>query len=478
MYSHDIIIIGGGAAGLTAASGMAQLGMKAALIEKSHMGGDCLYYGCVPSKSLLKAARVRELAHRSTDFGLPALDLPPVDSEPLMKRIQGVITQLEPHDSPERFRSLGCEVYLQGARFVSSHEVELEDGTRLSAKNLIISTGSSPRLPPIPGLKETPVWTNKDMFQLKQLPESLIVLGAGPIGVEMSQAMARLGVKVTLADKAPHILPREDRDMAEVVEKQLIQEGIILKMGVDILKVEEKNGLKKVKISLLGKEESLEAQEILAALGRQGNIEDLNLKQAGIRSEGGFIPVDSRLRTNQTHILALGDVNGSYLFTHTAGAEGSFAVRRLALKLPGKFSYKHTPWSTYTDPELSSVGYSEVQAKKEGIRYRVYIQELSDVDRAQAEGETEGRLKILTDRRDRILGVQIAGPHAGELLTPALYAVQQKWKLMDLLGPVVPYPTMGEVYKKLAGSAAGPRLFNPGVRKILRLIFRYRGRRD
>jgi len=478
MYSHDIIIIGGGAAGLTAASGMAQLGMKVALIEKEHMGGDCLYYGCIPSKSLLKAARVRELSRRSTDFGLSPMDLPPVNADSLMKRIRELITRLEPNDSPERFRSLGCQVYLQGARFVSSHEVELYDGTRLSAKNLIISTGSSPRIPPIPGLKETKVWTNKDIFQLKELPKSLVVLGAGPIGVEMSQAMSRLGVKVLLVDKAPHILPREDPDMSEIVERQLNKEGILLQLGADILNIQEHKDKKSVRINRSGKEETLEAEKILVALGRQGNIEDLDLEKAGILNESGFIPVDSKLRTNCKHILALGDVNGKYLFTHTAGAEGSYAVRRLGLRLPGKFSYKNTPWSTYTDPEISSVGYNEIQTKKEGIKYRIYIQDLSDVDRAQAEGETEGRIKILTDRRDRILGVQIVGSHAGELLTPALYAVKRKWKLMELLGPVVPYPTMGEVYKKLAGSAAAPRLFNPEVRKFLHLLYRYRGRRD
>jgi pyruvate/2-oxoglutarate dehydrogenase complex dihydrolipoamide dehydrogenase (E3) component len=474
-YSNDVIILGGGAAGLTAASGLAQLGMKVALIEKEHMGGDCLYYGCVPSKSLLKAARVRYLASKAGDYGLPPLELPPVQAEPLINRISSVIQKLEPNDSPERFTSLGCEVYLQNGRFHSDHAIELEDGTILDAKHIIISTGSSPSIPPIPGLKEVGYLTNKDIFQLKEMPQSLITLGAGPIGVELSQALGRLGVKVTLIDMAEHVLPREDEDMAAVIEESLLNDGINLELGVQVLSVSQKKDCKRVAVKVDGKERVFEAEQILVALGREGNSASLNLEAAGIETDRSFIPTDKKLRTNRKHILSLGDINGKYLFTHTAGAEGSFAVKTIGLKVPGTFDYSKTPWSTYCDPELASVGYNEKRAREEELEYRVHLYPMGEVDRAMAEGESEGMIKLLTDKKDRIIGSQIVSIHAGELLIPSLYAVNKKWNLMDLMGPVFPYPTFGEVYKKAVGAYAGPKLFNPRVRKILKGLYGYRG---
>lgn len=474
-YTHDVIILGGGAAGLTAASGLAQLGMRVALIEKEHMGGDCLYYGCVPSKSLLKAARVRFLASKAGDYGLPPIELAPVQAEPLMNRVSSVIKQLEPNDSPERFRSLGCEVFLQNGKFHSDHAIELEDGTLLDAKHIIISTGSSPRIPPVPGLAEIDYLTNKDIFHLQKMPQSLITLGAGPIGVELSQALGRLGVRVTLIDMAAHILPREDEDMAAVIQESLINDGINLELGVQVLSVSQDDNCKRVVVNRDGKEHVFEAEQILVALGREGNSASLNLEAAGIKTDRSFIPSDKKLRTNKKHILSVGDINGKYLFTHTAGAEGSFAVKTIGLKVPGTFDYSKTPWSTYCDPELASVGYNEKRAQEEGLKYSVHKFPMAEVDRALAEGESEGYIKLLTDKKDRIIGSQIVSLHAGELLIPSLYAVNKKWKLMDLMGPVFPYPVFGEVYKKAVGAYAGPKLFNPKVRKILKRLYGYRG---
>jgi pyruvate/2-oxoglutarate dehydrogenase complex dihydrolipoamide dehydrogenase (E3) component len=478
MRTHDVIIIGGGAAGLTSAAGMAQLGLKTALIEKDHMGGDCLYYGCVPSKSLIKTARVRQLAKNSRTYGLPQPDLEssPISAAEVMNHVHQVIEALEPHDSPERFRSLGCDVYLQGAHFISEHEVLLDNGTKLSAPKIIISTGSSPRIPDIPGLKEIEYFTNREIFNIDTFPKTLITLGGGPIGVEISQALSRLGVKVTLIEKAPHILSREDEDMADVIQSIMQEEGVTIIPNAEILGVNETAKGKSVHYRENGTKKTVTAEALLVSLGRQGNIANLKLENAGVKSKRSFIPVDNRLRTNKKHIFALGDVNGKFLFTHTAGAEGSFAIKKIALHLPGSFSYNNTPWTTYTDPELASVGYNEKRAKEMGISYSVHTSGMGEIDRSNAERETSGKIKVLLDTKGRVIGTQIASVHAGDLITPSLFAVQGKWKLTKMLGPVYPYPTFGEIHRKNAGSYAGPKLFNPRVRKILRFLFHYRGK--
>ncbi len=475
-YTHDIIIIGGGAAGLTAASGMAQLGMKTGLIERRQMGGDCLYFGCVPSKSLLRTAAIYQNAKNFIQYGLPSIELPKPEGGKVMERVKSVIQEIAYHDSPERFRSLGVDVHLTSPIFISPYEIKLETGEVLTAKRIIISTGSSPMFIQIPGLKETGYITNKEIFSLKKIPDHLIVIGAGPIGTEMGQAMRRLGAKVTVIDKALHVLIREDEDMAGIVEKRLIEEGIQLKMNASIERFEKKGRKKKVFFKVDGREESVTGDEILLALGRVGNTENLGLEDIGVETVRSFIKVNDKLQTSQKHILACGDVNGNYMFTHIAGAEGSFAVKRLGLKLPGKMDYSVIPWSTYTDPELASVGYNEKRAKAARIEYRVITSQFNEVDRAHAEGEIHGQIKILIDKKDRVIGTQIASLHAGELLTPSLFAVKNKWKLISTMGPIYPYPTMGEIHRKAASGYFGPKLFNNKNRKILKFLFGYRGK--
>ncbi len=476
MQSHDIIIIGGGAAGLTAAAGMAQLGMKCALVEREHMGGDCLYFGCVPSKTLLKSAKVQHLIETAQYYGLPKQTLVPGNASDIMQHIQRVIADLAPHDSPERFTEMGVEVFLQAGRFRSATEIALEDGKVLSAPNIIIATGSSPRIPPIAGIDTISYLTNRDIFSLQQFPKSLITLGGGPIGVELSQALARFGVQVTIINAATHILPREDEDMAALIREQLEADGVEVICDAEIVSVAESESMHKtVTYTRDGQSHEISAEELLVALGRTGNIASLDLAVAGIRSEDGYIPVDAKLRTSRKNILAIGDVNGNFLFTHTAGAEGSFAVKTLALHLPGNFSYNHIPWTTYTDPEFASVGLNEKRAQKAGISYTVHMTEIGEIDRANAERETAGRIKVLLDPKERVLGTQIVSAHAGELITPSLFAVRGKWKFSRMMGPVYPYPTFGEIHKKSAGSYAAPKLFNERVRKYLRFLFHYRG---
>jgi len=478
-YSHDLIVIGGGAAGLTLTSGAAQLGMKTALVEKEHMGGDCLYYGCVPSKTLLKSSSIWEQLSRTPDWGLPGLNnLPPVDAVPLMSRIRSVIGSIAYNDSPERFRSLGAEVYLGSPRFTSDHEVEVEttEGyVKLSAPKLTIATGSSALIIPFPGLKETGYLTNREIFNIKEIPRKLLVIGSGPIGIELGQAMANLGSEVTILTKSGQILPVEDDDMTRPVKKIIENKGIKLIFNAEVTRVTKASGNKEVKYRTSEGEQSWRGDEILMATGRRGNIDMLNLENTGIETNGRYIKVDNSLRTNRKHIMAIGDVNGKYQFTHVAGAEGGVAVRRQVLGLPASMSYAAVPWVTYVKPEIASIGYNEKRAVAEGIRYKTVETEFSFNDRAQTEGETSGRIKILINRKDIVIGTQIAGPHAGELLSPAIYAVNGGWKISRLYSPILPYPTLTEIYKKAIGGYIGDRLFNNRVRSFLKITRGYRG---
>jgi len=474
-FTHDVIVIGGGSAGLSATAGYARLGLKTALIEKERLGGDCLYYGCVPSKTLIRSAAVNALAAARPSFGLPPLSPAPVELRGVMDRVRGVIAALAPHDSPERFRGLGAEVLFGGARLTSPHEVQV-DGQRLSAANILIATGSVAAGLPIPGLRESGYLTNREVFDLDTLPKRLITIGAGPIGVELSQAFARLGSRVTILDVAPQVLPREDPDMAAVVASRLKAEGIELRLGVGIEKVERNGEL--VRVTCLNPDGSrgrVEGDRILLAAGREGALDGLDLPNAGVKVERGFIPVDAGLRTSQPNILALGDCNGKFLFTHVAGAEAAVAVQRVALRLPVRMRYDRVPWCTFTDPELASVGHNELRAKAEGLSYRVVESRLEQNDRAQAEGQPEGKIKVLIDPRGRVIGAQIVSAIAGELIAPWLFAIRHGYKLREMMGVIYPYPTLSEIHRKVAAEHYGPRLFNARVRSLLRFLFGYRG---
>lgn len=475
-FTHDVIIVGGGSGGLTAAVGCAQLGMKTALIDKEILGGDCLHYGCVPSKTLIRSATIYQEAREGARYGLPEFQLPPVDMQAINRRVAEVIGAIQEHDSPERFQRLGAEVFFGSARFTSPHELRLNEDELLSAPRIILATGSSPRAIPFPGLEETGYITNLDAFSLARLPSRLVTIGAGPIGIELSQAFSRLGSRVTVVDVASQVLPREDADMAQVVRGQVESEGISLRLGAKIERLERDGATKRVVLTTAdGGSETLDADEILMAVGRQGNTEGLGLEEAGVAVEKSFVPVNAKLQTSQKHILAVGDINGRYLFTHVAGAEGSVAVRRVALHAGGSMSYRNVPWVTYTEPELASIGYNEMRAREAGIDYHVVAEELSATDRAQAEGATNGRIKMLLDRKDRLIGTQIVGMHAGELLAPSLFAVGSGWKANKLMGPIFPYPTLSELHRKAVSGYMAPRLFNDRVRGILRFLFRYRG---
>ncbi|MFA7347892.1 MAG: FAD-dependent oxidoreductase [Desulfurivibrionaceae bacterium] len=476
-HEYDLGIIGGGAAGLTVASGAARLGAKTLLVEKeTELGGDCLHFGCVPSKTLLKTAHVYHLMKNGPQFGLPAISPPAVDFRQVAARIKSVIDTIQKHDSVARFCKLGARVEFGNPLFTNEHAIRLGTKT-ISARAWVIATGASPEIPAIEGLTATPFLTNRDLFSLKTLPASLIILGAGPIGVEMAQAFCRLGSQVTVIQRSGQILSKEDRDMAETVQQALEEEGVTFLLNTTVVRVGDLGNEREVVVhNAAGETLRLRGEAILVALGRSPNVAGLGLEKIGIPFDHNGIAVDSRLRTNHRHIHAAGDVIGGHQFTHVAGYEGSVVLRNAILHLPKKADYTLVPWCTYTQPSLASIGLNEKRAQKAGIDYTVWSEEFADNDRGLAEGESVGRIKLLLDRRGKPLGVQILGPQAGELLNEWVAVMNGGVGLSKIASAIHPYPTLGEINKRLAGAVFAKKLFSAPVRKGLKFFFGLRGR--
>ena len=475
-FDYDIGIIGGGAAGLTVASGAAQLGAKTILIEREELlGGDCLHYGCVPSKSLIATAKAYHQLSRLEEFGLPEVQAGPVNFAKVSERIKGVIATIQHHDSVERFTGLGVDVQFGEAHFADDHTVNT-GVKRVTADKWVVTTGSSPSLPPIPGLRDIEVLTNRDIFYLEKLPESLIVLGGGAIALEMAQAFNRLGSKVTVIQRSDQILSREDRDMADLVMSSLEEEGVTFYLGASIMSVSDAGGHKTVTLKTADrKPRDVRGTDILVALGRTVNTQSLGLENAGVNFSSKGIEVDSRLRSSAKHIFGAGDVIGGYQFTHAAGYEGGVVLTNAVLHLPRKVNYTWMPWCTYTSPELASIGMNEKRARNAGLDYHVHVEQFSDNDRAQAEGGPKGQVKLLLSRKDKPLGVQIAGLHAGDLLSEWVGVLNGNVRMSTVAGAIHPYPTLAEINKRSVGAVLSPKLFSDRVRKALKLLFKYRG---
>ena len=476
-YDYDIGVLGGGAAGLTAASGASQFGAKTLLIEKEkELGGDCLHYGCVPSKTLIKTAHVYHMMKNAEKYGLPGVDVKPVDYRDVAKRIQSVIGEIQKHDSEERFCKLGVKVEFGDAVFSDEHSVNI-NGKNHSAKKWLIATGSSPSIPPIEGIDKTPYITNKEIFSLDSLPKSMIVIGAGPIAIEMAQSFCRLGTKVSVIQRSGQILSKEDRDMADTVMNVLISEGVTFHMNSALVSTRDLGSEKEVVIKKKdGKTLSLKAERILVALGRQPNIEGMGLEDISLEFNKKGIPVDSRMRTNHKHIYAAGDITGTYQFTHAAGYEGGVVLNNAVLHLPKKTDYTYLPWCTYTDPELASIGMNEKRAEEAGIEYSVWTEEFRSNDRSLAEGEETGKVKMVLDSKGKPLGIQILGLHAGELVSEWVAVLNGGVKLSTLASAVHPYPTLGEINKRVVGNYFSGKIFSEKVKKTLKFFFHFKGR--
>ena len=476
-YDYDIGIIGGGAGGLTVAAGAAQLGARTILIEKEkELGGDCLHFGCVPSKTLIKSAHVYHLMKNAKKFGLPQVSPPPVNFRNISARIKSVISTIQQHDSEERFCSLGARVEFGQPYFTDAHAVRLNGNTH-TAKNWIIASGSSADIPPIKGLDKTPFITNREIFYLDQLPKSMIVMGAGPVGIEMAQAFNRFGTAVTVVGRAPQILPKDDPDLTDEVMDILSAEGVKFYTSHSIEAVSDLGHQRQVTLKgKTGNTLSLKAQMLLVALGRAANVEGLGLDTIGIEHDRHGIKVDQRMRTNHKHIYAVGDVNGGFQFTHAAGYEGGIVISNAIFRLPRKADYTYMPWCTYTDPPLGNIGMTEKMARAAGVNYTVWTEEFKDNDRSQAEGEKTGKIKMILNEKEKPIGVQILGSHAGDLLAEWVAVLNGKVKLATLAAAVHPYPTIGEINKRVAGNFFSPKIFSKKMQKGLKFFFHLKGR--
>lgn len=476
-FDFDIGIIGGGAAGLTVTAGAAQLGAKALLIEKeTSLGGDCLHYGCVPSKTLIRTASVYHLMKNGAKFGLPSPEMPPVDFAKISERIRFVINVIQKHDSPERFCRLGARVEFGNAAFRDEHSVSVS-GKIFSARHWVIATGSSPSVPPIEGLQKVSYLTNREIFTLEKLPKKMIVLGAGPIAIEMAQAFCRLGTEVHVVQRSNQILSREDKDMSDIVMENLRREGVRFHLNARTVKISESAGEKQLTYEGPdGGEQNIRADQLLVALGRDPNVGGMALENIGVDFDRKGVKVDNRLRTSQKHIYAAGDVNGAYLFTHAAGYEGGVVIGNAIFRLPRKADYTLLPWCTFTEPELASIGMNETRARAAGYNYSIWQEEFADNDRNLAEGGDSGRIKLLLDEKERPLGVQILGLHAGDLLGEWVGIMAGRVRIATIAAAVHPYPTMAEISKRVSGSVLSKKLFSNKVRKALSFFFSLQGR--
>lgn len=465
----DICVIGGGSGGLSVAAGASQMGSKTVLVEGGKMGGDCLNYGCVPSKALIAAAKKAASLKNASDFGVTG-PAPIVDFSKVMDHVQGIIASIAPHDSVERFEGLGVEVIQGYGRFVSENELVVGN-TRVTARRFVIATGSRATAPPISGLAEADYLTNETIFENRTRPDHLIIIGGGPIGMEMAQAHARLGSKVTVLE-AFKALGQDDPDLTAIVLKSLREEGIDIREGVKISGVARDNeGLYHISLGEGSSAEVLSGSHLLVAAGRKANVEELNLEAAGVDYSPKGIVVDARLRSTNKKIYAIGDVAGSYQFTHIAGYHAGIVIRNALFRLPAKVDYSAVPWVTFTDPELANVGLNEAAAREQhGDKIKVLTFPFADIDRARTERQTNGMIKAITTNGGRILGAGIVGPHAGELIHPWGVAITAKLKISTMANFIAPYPTYGEISKRVAGSYYTPSLFSSRTRAIVKFL--------
>jgi len=469
----DLCIIGAGSGGLSVAAGAAQMGARVVLIEKGKMGGDCLNSGCVPSKALIAAAAAADAVRHAGRFGVnghePAVDFPRVHDH-----VHGVIAAIAPHDSVERFEGLGVTVIQAVARFSGPREVAAGD-THVRARRFVVATGSTPAVPPIPGLESVPYFTNETIFDLAERPEHLIVIGGGPIGAELAQAQRRLGARVSLLEMFK-VLGKDDPEVTAIARRRLAADGVEIHEGISIKAVSKQGNAIAVTIEENGAEATLSGSHLLVATGRKATVEGLGLDAAGVAYTAKGIAVDRRLRSSNKRVFAVGDVAvveglGALQFTHLAGYHAGIVIRNALFKLPARANYDALPWVTYTDPEIAHVGLTEAQAReRHGDRVTVVTAPFAENDRARTERATEGLVKVVVGPRGRILGASIVGRHAGELLQPWVLAIGQGLKIGAMANMIAPYPTLGEASKRAAGNYYTPTLFSERTKKIVRFL--------
>lgn len=469
---YNLVVLGAGTAGLVSAAGAAILGARVAVVERHLMGGDCLNYGCVPSKALIRAGRAAYALREASEFGIEtAHEL--ADFSKVMQRVRRVRANISEHDSARRFADLGADVFLGNSRFVAPDVIEV-DGQRLAFSKAIIATGGRPVIPFIPGLSETGFLTNETVFSLTELPRLLLVIGAGPIGCELAQSFARLGSEVTVISDGEQVLPREDRDAAEIICQRLEEDGVRFILGAKIQKASRVGAGKELVFDRGTGPETVKADTILVAVGRAPNIEDLNLDAAGVEFDQHGVKVNDNLRTSNPDIYAAGDVCSKYKFTHAAEAMAKIAIQNALFFGRKKVSSLVIPWCTYTEPEIAHVGLYESEARREGLDVDTHTIPLKDVDRAITDGDAEGFARVHVNRKTgKILGATLVSSHAGESIGEIVLAMVQGLKLSSLSGIIHPYPTQAEVIKHLGNEGVRSR-FKPWMKSLLQRYFAWR----
>jgi len=471
--TYNLVVIGAGTAGLVTAAGAAGLGAKVALVEQNLMGGDCLNVGCVPSKCIIRSSRAWHDVHDAEMFGVKHAR-GEVDFPKVMERMRKLRAKISPHDSVRRFAGLGIDVFMGHARFIDGETMDV-DGVKLKFKKAVVASGARAVRPDVPGLAEAGFLTNETIFNLTELPKRFLVIGGGPIGCEMAQAFRRLGAQVTLLHKYGHILNREDPDAAAIVQKAFVDEGINLVLDCHVERVEKTPTGKLVHFGCESETEQVEVDEILAGAGRAPNVEDMGLETVGIDFDTRQgIRVNDNLRTTNPRIYAAGDVCMKYKFTHTADAAARIAIQNTLFWGRGKLSSVTVPWCTYTDPEIAHVGMYQKEARDLGMPVKTFVTEFKDVDRAIAEGEENGFVKIHANKKTgKILGATIVARHAGEMISEITTAIVGNVGLGKLACVVHPYPTQAEAIKKCADAYNRTRL-TPTIKKIFSTILRWK----
>ncbi len=461
----DLCVIGAGSGGLSVAAAAAAFGVKVVLLEKHKMGGDCLNYGCVPSKAMIAAGRYAHVARSGKPFGVSTFE-PNIDYAAVNDHVKSVIAAIEPNDSVERFSGLGVTVIQAAGRFIDKETVRVGDRS-IKARRFIIATGSTPFVPPIPGLAETPYFTNETLFDNREKLEHLIIVGGGPIGMEMAQAHQRLGSKVTVLEGLK-AMGKDDPELATVVLDAVRAEGVEVREGAMVEKVEGTDGSINVTIKTDAGQETVNGTHLLMAVGRKPSLEGLGLEQAGIDFERGGINVDDGLVTSNSKVFAIGDCTGGLQFTHVANYHAGIVIRRALFQMFwAKVKNDTVPWVTYTSPELAHVGLSEDAAREKHGNVNVLRWPYRENDRAQTERTTDGLVKVIVAKNGKILGASIVGEHAGELIQMWSLAISQKMKIKAMMGWISPYPTLSEVNKRVAYRQYATAASNTVVRKVI-----------
>ncbi len=471
VLTPDICVIGAGSGGLSVAAACAAFGVPVVLIEKGEMGGDCLNYGCVPSKALLAAGKAAQTIREAGKFGVSAGELV-IDPRKVNEHVRGVIAGIAPNDSQERFTAMGVTVIRAAAKFIDKDTVEA-GGKTIRARRYVVATGSAPFVPPIPGLSDVPHFTNETIFENRKKLGHLIVIGGGPIGMEMAQAHRRLGSEVTVVEGLK-ALGKDDPELTAIVLTALRREGIDIVEETQVTRVETrgKTGVR-VHVRNGETERQIDGTDLLVATGRAANVVGLGLEAAGINFDRKGIKVDAGLRTSNRRVYAIGDVAGSLQFTHVAGYHAGLVVRALLFRQPIRADVSNVPWVTYTDPELAHVGMKEAQAREKHREISVQRWPYEENDRAQAERKTDGFIKVVATRKGVILGATIVGVSAGEMISLWSLAIAKKMKLSDITGFVAPYPTFSEVGKRAAVAHYAPLARNRWIRSLIGFLRRF-----